>query len=1215
MTPFCSLKFQKEPPMKTYTPDTVVLIDHKAIMKHSYYGASDQQGIYSAVRDKTVATAEYAFASYIQRYIEPMLLEFSPRQIIVAHDMGQDYRSRLLPEYKCRSADGDRCEIEDAEIEKLHTYLTKFFKLAGITQVGAKGVEADDVIAYLCQLRGQKLVRTVDADLLGLVNEDTFVYLKEVMYTDSEWYKDMFPLGGEEGNVISISKAMLGDTSDGYKGIPGFGPAKWEQLVEAVGYDGIQEIKQAVETNDKQTILDAAAAMPIKPLTLIADNWDEFRLQWNLAKLHPELCWKPQGKKLPKLLWTRRLADPEGLKQLMYGLNCSDLYHEVMEAHMPVRYLLDANSATPDFIAAIKSEMKKSPFIAFDFEAFDPNEFECFKENDSGFVDVLSQKITGMGITFGANLESTVYVTVGHKTQHNCDIEVLRDLLLFAYQNKPIVAHNALFEITLTSTNLGEILAGVYDTQIMSSYVDENSRSGLKYLSKSILNYDQVSYNDTLAAANANNMAELTPDQVFGYGADDPVVTAYLFDHFHRILELENTIDFYVEHELYTANVLHTAFEAGQLMDKDLMKLIYETDEKTVAEGIDKLRAILDTHCVEENQLDFSGADTLIELERSNQRDLFKAKFAEDAKNGKAPEGVDSARWIKQQVEANLERWEQRIKSAVPYTPLVTEELPVLFAPTPKQLNVVTTAIGLPPIEKDTQKAVSEWLAEVTLTEEGELRQLYPDQARFCNLLGGAIKDLKRREGEAYEAFAEFCKGYFEPKTVTSGDELSLGSPKQMQDLLYCKLALPLRLRTKPQKGSARDLLRLDGSPGTDDKCIKMALANDCGEGFEWKRDALNIILEVKAAQTRIGLYHKPYPNWIRPDTGKMHPSIRNCGTVTRRPAGGSPNILQVSKGTLNSEIKLAMRSMFIPPHPDYVAVPIDFSGQELRIMACQTMDENLLSVYGVTKHPDGTYTHSEDDEKDLHGMTASGILDIGYEEFIVVYSDPNHPDQPLYTKVRGKKAKGTNFGLSYGAGADTLSRNLTVPVEEAKELLDAAHAKYPGIGRWQEASAEFARKWGFTRTAFGTRRHMTEDIFSKDAGARSRLERQGANFEIQGTAADMLKKVMSGMWKTNLLKDVRMVFFAPIYDEIVSWVHVDDVWEYCVRMEALMSGATPPGHIVPQVPEFSIGCDWGNLQELGRLPDRETIETAAKVAWQQNQERLYLWEPQKLAA
>lgn len=1187
--------------LKLYKPDTTVIFDHRGVFKHVYHACKDPDGEFSITRDKVVSTAKYAFAKYIERYLEPILAEYAPRQLIICHDMGKVYRTRLFEGYKVKPESTKTCEIENEFTEELHKLLTEMFKRAGILQVGATGVEADDVIAHLCKnLKGLKLVYTVDADLLALVDPDTIVYLKEVPYTDEDVYNDL-ELG--ENNCISISKALMGDTSDRYGGVPGFGPAKWAELVDAFGLDGVKEIELAIETNNPQPLIDAAADTPLKSLQLILDNWDHFRLQWSIAKLHPELCWKPQGKTMPVMNWIRRVADPVALEEMLTKLNCKDLYHAVFEPHMPVSYLLDSTTVNPQFISDIKNEMLKSPFISFDYEGWDKEQHECYRENKPDFVDVLSQIVTGGVFTFGANCESSVYVTIGHKGDTNVPKEVMLDLLMFAYENKPLVVHNALYEIPVTETNFGVTIAGIYDTMIMASYWNENSRAGLKFLSKSLLNYDQMSYADTLAKHDAANMAELTPEQVFGYGVDDGVVTAALFDLFHMQMQLEGSEAFYETNELYTANVLTQGFVKGCKVDTAALAAIHAKDAGLVVDNMVTLREILEEHCSDSPELSYEGVENYIAVERPAQRkialDRLKAK-------AKAENMEDSAGWVRRQLESTLTRWEMNLRASVIYVPLVEEFIPPAFVPTVTKLNAVTQQIGLPAIEKDSQTYISEWLLNATMTEEGERVEMSDEAATFCKLLGGAAKLLKRREGASYDEFKAFCTPYFEGKTVTSGDELSLNSPNQMQTLLYCKLGLPVRLHTKPQRGSSRDKLNLAGSPGTDDKVIKMALANDCDGENEWKREALNLLLQTKSSITRIGLYHTKYPNWLSPADGKLHPSIRNCGTVTRRPSASEPNVLQVSKGD--------MRTIFIPPHQDYVAVPIDFSGQELRIMACQTLDKNLLSVYGV-EEVDGKLVHFFDKEKDLHGMTASGILGVPYEEFIEAYTDEHHERNKMYSAVRGKKAKGTNFGLSYGAGAETLSRNLTVPVQEAKELLDAAHAKYSGIKLWQESSAKFAKTYGYTETSFGTRRHMTADLFSKDPSMRARNERQGANFEIQGTAADMLKKCLSDMWKTGVLSRLRVVFFAPIYDEIVAWVHVDDVWQYCQEMQVIMAGSTPPGHIVPQVPEFSIGSDWGTLKELGRLPAQAVVEAAAKAAWERNQERLHLWTDVEEAA
>ena len=197
------------------------------------------------------------------------------------------------------------------------------------------------------------------------------------------------------------------------------------------------------------------------------------------------------------------------------------------------------------------------------------------------------------------------------------------------------------------------------------------------------------------------------------------------------------------------------------------------------------------------------------------------------------------------------------------------------------------------------------------------------------------------------------------------------------------------------------------------------------------------------------------------------------------------------------------------------------------------------------------------------------------------------------------------NFGLAYGAGASTLSRNLIVPQDEAQELLDGAMTLYARIPQWQQETAQFMEKNGFTLTAFGTKRHATEDIFSKDNGKVSRQHRQGTNATIQGTAAEMLRIVLTGIVERGLLDKLRMVFFAPIYDETVAFVHKDDVVEYCRNMHEIMQGATPPQHAVQQQPEISIGKDWGAVHELGRWAENtpETINAMVERCIEEGRE------------
>ncbi|MCY1296834.1 DNA polymerase I [compost metagenome] len=424
-----------------------------------------------------------------------------------------------------------------------------------------------------------------------------------------------------------------------------------------------------------------------------------------------------------------------------------------------------------------------------------------------------------------------------------------------------------------------------------------------------------------------------------------------------------------------------------------------------------------------------------------------------------------------------------------------------------------------------------------------------------------------------------------QPKVLAFGDELNVGSPVQMQQLLYCKIGVPVRLRGK-QAGKGRLSVGItEAGPSTDETAIETAIANDIEKG-SWQHNALLALLKVKSASTRISLYHDKYPLWRHRD-GKIHPSITDFGTDTGRPTGSAPNVLQVSKKDK------VMRSQFVPPSPDHVCVAIDYNGQEIRLMASESKDPVMISVYDPAN------------EKDLHSMTGSGIAKMDYDEFVAAKDDETHELNKLTVAIR-KKAKGVNFGLAYGAGAATLSRNLIVPVEEAQQLLNGTMSLYARIPQWQMETARFMEKNGFTLTAFGTKRHATEDIFSKDGGKVARQHRQGTNATIQGSAACMLRIVLTLIVERGLLDRLDMVFFAPIYDEVVAWVHRDDVAEYCREMDEIMRSATPPGHAVAQVPEFSVGPDWGRVHELGRYPGDDAINAAVARAVEEGRE---MWE------
>lgn len=1154
--------------------------DFRATVKHAYYGASDKE-LHCAKADRRFATWQTGAADFLTRYVRPVIEQGgSPREMIVAHDAGRDFRTGIFPDYKGQKAkkDENKSPIEIEQYKLLMQWAKRLFSAMGATQIFVQGVEADDLIAWICEMvKGPKNVQSVDQDLLQLVDDDTIVWLKGTPHFGADGvYPDEHELAGVPYRYTSFAKSIIGDSSDNYSGVKGLGPAKIHKLIELYGLDGLDELHEIVRSGNTDLLDETIAATGDKTLIKLRENFAEWKLGWRLATLRPELCWKPRLKKLVKPNIHKRVPNPQLLFDLLKEVGCADMWEATFADLMPNPILVDSTN-WDELKAGIFAEIEAGDKLAFDYESSDKNPIAEFRKASAAgenFVDMLSQELAGASFQFGRHLENVIYIPVDHKDSNNVNKLVVLEILNHAKAaGKRRVAHNALFEGVVTQVNLGEWLTEIEDTRIMQRYYDENSEAGLKAISLNYLSYEQTSFKDTLAAGDGgkgvSKMCELTADEVFTYGTDDSLVTGHLHDLLELMLKLDGQWDFYKQWAVRPTEVLQRSYVAGANMNWALQKRLHARDLKTIDEGKTELREILLKN-VTGNITD--GCRSLIDAEKDY---IFRA-----AKK-KAEGNVDTA-------SMKVSEWRKKLEAACQYTPYRVEQIMPSFAFTEKQLEPALKNVGLPPLEKLTHKALAAWYAEIGADGFEDEWELTEDQHRLVNQIQEAVgaKCLKMgelrkaaQESESAEDLdqhrlevAEQCLerlgktvqrlAKVEARTVEFGDPLNVGSPQQMQQLLYCKIGVPVRLRGK-NVGKGRLAVGFkEAGPSTDEQAILTAFANDIKEDC-WQKEALQVLLKVKSATTRCSLYHDKYPLWRHRD-GRVHPSVTDYGTDTGRPTGSAPNILQVSK-----KDKI-MRSMYIPPNRDYVCVAIDFNGQEIRLMANLAEDPTLLSVYDPA------------DEKDFHSMTGRGIANLTYEEFVLAKDAPEHKLHKLAVACR-KKAKTINFGMAYGAGAGTLSRNLIVPIEEAKKLLDQTMDIYWRIRPWQEETAAFMNKHGYTLTAFGTKRHATNDLFSTDNGKVARQHRQGTNATIQGTAAEMLRIVLTNVAASGMMDRLRMEFFAPIYDEVVAWVHVEDVLAYCQEMGRYMEESTPPGHIVRQVPEYSIGADWGSVNELGR--------------------------------
>lgn len=1189
-----------------------VIFDARAVMHHCFNMGKDPERIIGE-DGELYNTAEFAFRNFLTRYMDAALEIVSPTNLLIAMDGGIEYRRSLHPDYKKKReiAKGTTDPVKVEQSAKFYNAMQGFWAAIGCTVGRVKGVEADDLIAYWCDnLPGKKMVYTTDGDLVALSSEDVIVQLKLEAFMGDMFKFSGGPAEGVPPNKLTLCKSLLGDTSDQYGGIKGFGPKKWTELVEAFGYDGMDEIENCIKTRDFSALHEALECCPDnQPLKIIINDLDNWALQYELAKLQPKLCTGTKDKKLVTIDWFRRIPDVKRLTKVLTGMNALEKIGAYEELCVQV-WLLDSENIEDGDIDEALAAFAKSPCVGFDYETQDAHYETLNKAAAKGnYVDIMTSQIAGASFCFGENNQYCFYIPVNHKDSNNLSKTVIQDLLDdMPHEHTKFVVHNNAFEGAVTKLQLNTVLDyPVYDTAIMSSYVDENESSGLKSLSKENFNYTQETYAEVVG--DRLGMFECTADEVVSYGCDDSIVTAHLYSFFKLRMMLEGTWDFYEENEPYVQNPLTDAFINGTNMDWDRLAEIYERDKKIIIEKTAFVRRQLEENCAERNE---AGALGYIAADGQNTHVLARRKatkaFGKLVEKGDQV-AADEEKWVEDRVISDMNKFREKARAGSQYIPYKETVVMPKFIPTVKNFNVVVEAIGITtPIESVAKSRISGWAAEVNAYDfddiDAEPVVLTAQQKEFIELLMGALPELKAREGEEYEKLSEFCGQFMGEGTITStGTELNMGSASQMQLVMYAMMGLPTRLRSKVTFGSGRQKYNLEGSPGTDGLAVDTALANDVPK-TDWRYETLLAIKECKESMTRCSMYHTKYPLWKHPDDGRMHPQIRNCGTVTRRPSGTSPNILAVSKHQIDADMRgvyLAhsekfepCKNIWVPYEEPRVIVAPDFSQQELRILASECGDETMMSAY------------IGDDRKDIHSLTGSGIAGMPYADYEAIIEDKTHPLYAEMQMIRKRPAKQTNFLIAYLGTAFTLAQRLIIPQPEAEVFMDRTFALYPGIKPWQEAMGDYGRKHGYTVTAYGNRRHLSSRIFSTDNSVRRRMERQAANAVIQGTAADILKIVLAQVDKTKLMEQTKSILLAPIYDEVASTVPVSKAITYTNRLIDIME-LTPPGHAIPMEADVSIGPDWQRLDEIGVRPSDDAIMASCEKAIKHQEARAKL--------
>ncbi len=351
-----------------------------------------------------------------------------------------------------------------------------------------------------------------------------------------------------------------------------------------------------------------------------------------------------------------------------------------------------------------------------------------------------------------------------------------------------------------------------------------------------------------------------------------------------------------------------------------------------------------------------------------------------------------------------------------------------------------------------------------------------------------------------------------------AGQDFNLSSPKQLQDILFNKMQLPVISKTPT------------GQPSTSEAVL---------QELAMTYPLPNIILEHRSLSKLKSTYTDSLPEQVNPKTGRVHTSYNQAVTSTGRLSSTDPNLQNIP---IRTEEGRKIRQAFIAPK-GYKIVSADYSQIELRIMAHLTGDPGLVSAF----------QHG----LDVHKSTASDIFNVPIEQV---------------TPEQRRRAKAINFGLIYGMSPYGLSRQINVEREEAQHYMETYFHRYPLVKQYMDDTRELARKQGYVETIKGRRLYMN-DINSSNFNVRNAAERAAINAPMQGTAAEIIKIAMINIdhWLINKKVDAKMIM--QVHDELVFEVAESIVDGFIVDIKHLMESAVKLH--VPLEVSFGTGDNW----------------------------------------
>jgi len=411
------------------------------------------------------------------------------------------------------------------------------------------------------------------------------------------------------------------------------------------------------------------------------------------------------------------------------------------------------------------------------------------------------------------------------------------------------------------------------------------------------------------------------------------------------------------------------------------------------------------------------------------------------------------------------------------------------------------------------------------------------------------------------EAVNEMYLKHWRPRA-----NLNVRSPTQVKELIYTKLQCPVRIRNKVTDTQRKKGMK-EGNPSTDDEAIANAIA--FGDVTNIGKEVLEKLLEYKGYLTRESLFLSKYPRYVHWKTGRIHGSVTQCGTTTRRFTHSAPNWGQMPKRK-GKEVRDVIKA-----DEGQTLVSLDYGSQELRLQAEDCGCKEFVACY------------IGDKLRDMHTATGYHVAmiqgaEVGtYEEFEALVKSGD-----VEAKKFRADGKAVNFASSYGASARRLSAMMAIPDSTAALFLEAKAKAFPGLIPYVTKFHNLCAKRRYSLSFMGVRRHLAKQYgMANSDSARSAVDRLAWSYRIQGSASEMVKLTMGRLYRSGILKDC-VLCWGQIHDEVNFQVPTDRLNELVPILAEYV--CMPYADMkIPLVTDPAIGKNFGSLKEF-KLEDSE---------------------------